>query len=486
MTDPTYIIIGTLLALFTLIVLFIVRRPGLDPSSIKARFDSLEKGLERVERSMNEQISRIREDAVSDARKTREEMAGSLGAMRETLEKRFIALQADSGRRLDQIRVDSGIRSEQQRREITAALKAFNDSNLKGITGVASLQKGQLETFSSQLAKLTESNEKKMESLRAAIDEKLKLIQEDNNKQLNRIRETVDEKLQGTLEKRLGESFRHVSERLELVHKGLGEMQTLATGVGDLKRVLTNVKTRGGWGEVQLEMLLEQMLTPDQYEKNVKVDENSDEMVEFAIRLPGGGNGDNRPVLLPIDSKFPLEDYQRLVEAQEKSNMDTAEKSARMLESRIKSCAREISEKYLSPPRTTHFGIMFLPTEGLYAEVLRRPGLVDNLQRDWRVVIAGPTTFAALLNSLQMGFRTLAVQKRSSEVWELLGSVKKEFGKFGDVLEGIKKKLEQASTHMDKAATRSRAIERRLRHVQDLPDEEASGLLRKKAGQLKE
>ena len=272
--------------------------------------------------------------------------------------------------------------------------------------------------------------------------------------------------------------FKQVSERLEQVHKGLGEMQALATGVGDLKRVLTNVKTRGVWGEIQLETLLEQILTPDQFERDVQTRENSAEAVEFAIRLPGRGDGDGSEVVwLPIDAKFPMEDYQRLVEAQENCDPAAAEQAGKMLSATIKNCAKTICEKYLNPPATTDFGIMFLPTEGLYAEVIRRTWLVESLQRECRVIVAGPTTLAALLNSLQMGFRTLAIQKRSSEVWKLLGAVKTEFGKFGTTLEGVKKKLDQASNTMDDAAKRSRAIERKLRNVQELPSEEAEVLL---------
>jgi len=258
----------------------------------------------------------------------------------------------------------------------------------------------------------------------------------------------------------------------------LGEMQALATGVGDLKRVLTNVKTRGMWGEIQLETLLEQILTPEQYERNVQTKDNSGEVVEFAVKLPGRGEQDGREVVwLPIDAKFPIEDYQRLVDAQENGDSGSAEQAAKMLSTTIKNCAKTICDKYLNPPATTDFGIMFLPTEGLYAEVIKRTWLVESLQRECRVIVAGPTTLAALLNSLQMGFRTLAIQKRSSEVWKLLGAVKTEFGKFGTILEGVKKKLDQASNTMDDAAKRSRAIERKLRNVQELPSEEAHVLL---------
>ena len=291
------------------------------------------------------------------------------------------------------------------------------------------------------------------------------------------MRATVDEKLQSTLEKRLGESFKQVSERLEQVYKGLGEMRNLATGVGDLKKVLTNVKTRGTWGEIQLGNILEQILTPEQYAINVQTKKNSNERVEFAIKLPGQDSDKDQVVWMPIDAKFPQEDYQRLLDAQDEADKDAADKSIRNLEMRIKAEAKAIKEKYIDPPNTTDFAIMFLPVEGLYAEVLRRPGLCDILQRDYRVVVTGPTTLAALLNSLQMGFRTLAIEKRSSEVWELLGVVKTEFGKFGDVLSKTKKKLQEASNTINKAEVRTRAIERKLREVQEIPQDDQPELL---------
>lgn len=400
-----------------------------------------------------------------------------ISAMRETIEQRLSSLMTETGMKLDRMREETGANAKQQRDEMTQSLRGFNESVIKGMTDMGGLLKGQMEAFSGQIQKLTVSNEHKLESVRTTVEGRLKEIQEDNSRQLDRMRATVDEKLQGTLERRLGESFKQVSERLEQVHKGLGEMQTLASGVGDLKKALTNVKTRGGWGEIQLEALLEEILAPEQFERNVRMNEASGEVVEFAIKLPGRGDGDKDAVWLPIDAKFPIEDYQRLVEAQERADMEALEASSKMLMSRIKGCARDICEKYICPPRTTDFGIMFLPTEGLYAEVVRRSGLVESIQRECRVVIAGPTTFAALLNSLQMGFRTLAIQKRSSEVWKLLGAVKTEFGKFGDVLDGVKKKLEQATNTMDGAARRSRAIERKLRSVQELPPGEAQLLL---------
>src|SRR5881398_437570 len=308
---------------------------------------------------------------------------------------------------------------------------------------------------------------KSLEGVRAIVDVRLKELQQDNAKQIDKMRATVDEKLQGTLEKRLGESFKLVSDRLEQVHKGLGAMQQLASDVGGLQKVLSNVKTRGGWGEVQLGSLLEQILTADQFARNVKTREEASDYVEFAIKLPGDENG--APVWLPIDAKFPTEDYYRLIAAQEKGDVVAIDDAMKSLETQLKKSAKDICQKYINPPRTTDFALMFLPTEGLYAEAIRRVGLVEQVQRDCRVVFAGPTTLAALLNSLQMGFRTLAIQKRSSEVWNLLAGVKTEFAKFGDALSKVKDKLDQASSDMDKVAVRSRAITKKLRDVEELP-----------------
>jgi len=308
---------------------------------------------------------------------------------------------------------------------------------------------------------------KSLESVRSTVDLRLKELQEDNSKQIDKMRATVDEKLQGTLEKRLGESFKLVSDRLEQVHQGLGAMQQLASDVGGLQKVLSNVKMRGGWGEVQLGALLEQLLTPEQFARNVKTREESADHVEFAIKLPGDENG--APVWLPIDAKFPTEDYQRLIAAQEKGDANAVEESMKSLETQLRRSAKDICQKYINPPRTTDFALMFLPTEGLYAEAIRRVGLVEQVQRDCRVVFAGPTTLAALLNSLQMGFRTLAIQRRSSEVWNLLAGVKTEFGKFGEALSGVKEKLDQAARKMEDVDVRSRAITRKLRDVEELP-----------------
>jgi DNA recombination protein RmuC len=326
------------------------------------------------------------------------------------------------------------------------------------------------------LSALTESNAQRMLEVRATLEARIKDLQADNGARLEEMRKTVDEKLHATLETRLTESFRQVSERLEKVHQGLGEMQQLAIGVGDLKRVLTNVKTRGTWGEVQLEMLLEQVLTVDQYAKNVETVAGSGARVEFAIKLPGQVEG-GAPLWLPIDAKFPKEQYERLIEAAERADADGVAQGGRELERAVRLEAKTICEKYVSPPQTTDFAILFLPTEGLYAEVMRRPGLADDLQRSLRVSIAGPSTLAAILNSLQMGFRTLALEKRSSEVWQVLGAVKTEFGKFGDVLQQTRATLEKAAKNIENAEVRSRQMARKLKSVEALPSEAAQLML---------
>jgi DNA recombination protein RmuC len=318
-------------------------------------------------------------------------------------------------------------------------------------------------TAKTQREELTKS----LEGVRSIVDLRLKQLQEDNAKQIDKMRATVDEKLQGTLEKRLGESFKLVSDRLEQVHQGLGAMQQLASDVGGLQRVLTNVKTRGGWSEWQLAVLLEEMLTPEQFAKNMKTRDDTDERVEFAIKLPGDENG--APVWLPIDAKFPMEHYERLTVAQENGDPTAVEAAMKTLETQLKRCAKDICEKYINPPKTTDFALLFLPSEGLYAEAIRRVGLVQNVQRDCRVTFVGPTTLAALLNSLQMGFRTLAIQKRSSEVWNLLATVKTEFGKFGEALSAVKEKIDQASRKMEDVDVRSRVITKKLRDVEELP-----------------
>jgi DNA recombination protein RmuC len=350
------------------------------------------------------------------------------------------------------LRTEAQTQAQQERTELSQLIKSFEDS------------------MQMRLSELTLSNEKKIESVRLIIDEKLKQIQDDNTRQLDRIRETVDEKLQSTLEKRLGESFKQVSERLELVHQGLGDMRNLAAGVGDLKKVLTNVKARGTWGEVQLGALLEEILSPEQYLKNVRINEKTSDFVEFAIKLPGQIDLPEDAVLIPVDAKFPVEDYQRLLDAQERADVASADDAVRQLETSVKKAARDISQKYIMPPKTTDFGIMFLPSEGLYAEVIRRTALISLLQREYHIVVSGPSTFAAFLNSLQMGFRTLAIQKRSGEVWKVLGEVKTAFGRFGDSLDAVRKKLEQAASSVEDAQKKTRTLSGKLKAVEAMPD----------------
>ena len=435
MTSPLfYLLLIVTLASLILLALVLARLSRVASSaSLDVRIDALERQLERLERMLRDELARNREEAQESARRAREESTSLIGAL--------------------------------------------GDSLLKRMSEIAGLQKNQLDIFAGQLKTMTASNEGRLDKLRETVEDRLRLIQEDNARKLEQMRATVDEKLHDTLEKRLGESFKLVSERLELVQRGLGEMQSLASGVGDLKKVLSNVKIRGTFGEVQLASLLEQILAPGQYETNVESKKGSGQRVEFALRLPGRDGTAEGIVWLPLDAKFPQEDYLRLVEAQESADAVAAEEAARQLERTVKEMAKAIRDKYLDPPHTTDFGIMFLPTEGLYAEVLRRPGLAETLQRDCKVLAAGPTTLAALLNSLQMGFRTLAIEKRSSEVWTLLGAVRTEFSKFGVVLEKTSKKLQEAGNHIDQAAIRTRAIERRLRDVQELPQGEAEALL---------
>lgn len=366
-------------------------------------------------------------------------------------------------------REETAQNSKLVREEVGNSIKLMGDQLSNRIRDISERQKDQLELVENRLKSLTKTNEDKFDKLNNQVSKQLSEILEKNEKKLEEMRVTVDEKLHSTLEKRLGESFKLVSDRLELVHKGLGEMQTLAIGVGDLKKVLTNVKDRGTWGEIQLGNLLENILTTDQYAKNVKTKKGSSALVEFAIKLPGQGKLKEDIVWLPIDAKFPLENYQRLVNARENADLPLIEENTKKLERSIKDAAKDISSKYLDPPNTTDFAFMFLPIESLYAEVLRIPGLFDSIQREYKITIAGPSNFVAVLNSLQMGFRTLVVEKRSSEVWKLLSTVKTEFSKFGDLLDNTQKKLVQASNSIGVASQKTRTIERKLRDVQELP-----------------
>src|SRR5450432_2855124 len=394
------------------LIFVLVRRARAGESELAKRLEMFDRAQERQEKMFRDEFARNREESAGSAKGQREELAG--------------------------------------------ALKNVSDTTLKSLTEISGMLRDQLDQVTGQARRLTDN-----------VDLRLKELREENTLQIEKMRATVDEKLQGTLEKRLSESFKLVSERLEQVHQGLGAMQQLASDVGGLQRVLTNVKTRGGWGEVQLGALLEQLLTADQFARNVRTREGGNEQVEFAIKLPGDQNG--VPVWLPIDAKFPVEDYYRLIAAQETSDLTATEEAMKNLETALRKSAKEICAKYINPPRTTDFALMFLPTEGLYAEAIRRVGLVEQVQRECKVVFAGPTTLAALLNSLQMGFRTLAIQERSSEVWNLLAAVKTEFGKFGEALAAVKDNLDQASRHVDHVAVRSRAITKKLRDVEELP-----------------
>lgn len=365
------------------------------------------------------------------------------------------------------------------RTELVNSLKSFESTFTHNIKDFNELQVQKFNELILRQESIRKETEEKLREIRETVEGKLNNIREDNNKKLEEMRRTVDEKLQETVEKRFNESFKLISERLEEVHKGLGEMQNLASGVGDLKKVLTNVKIRGNLGEIQLGAILEQILSPEQYVQNATVKAGSQERVEYAIKLPGKNN-DNQSLLLPIDSKFPTEDYQRLLDAYENiGNLSPKdlETVTKQFESAVRKNAKDICEKYINPPTTTDFAIMFVPTEGLYAEILRRTGLFEILQRDLKITVVGPTNLVAFLSSLQMGFKTLAIEKRSSEVWEILGAVKTEFGHFGTVLEKTKKKLEEATNVIDKAGVRSRAIERKLRTVQELPQEQSIALL---------
>jgi len=417
--------------LLQLVILWRGQRRGEDEARLQSLREAQEKGLERLERELREELARGRREDAEEAFRDREERSQSASLLAQ-------AVTTQIGQ-------------------------------------LGSLQGERLEAFARELNRFSLGLDERFERLKLTVEGRLTAIQADNASKLDEMRRTVDEKLHATLEQRLGESFKLVSDRLEQVHRGLGEMQSLAAGVGDLKRVLSNVKTRGTWGEVQLSALLEQLLTAEQFSANVATRPGSNERVDFAIRLPGKGDG--AAVWLPIDAKFPVEDYLRLMDAQERGDPVLVEEAGRAIELRLKNEARSIRDKYVAPPHTTDFALLYLPTEGLYAEALRRPGLADTLQRDWRVSLTGPTTLAAMLNSLQMGFRTLAIEQRSAEVWAVLGAVKTEFGKFGEALAHTRKKLDEASNSISKAETRTRQLSRKLREVEALPAGDSEQLI---------
>ena len=452
------------LVALTLLLQLVVLLRGRGDAGLSAKLDTLKDDSARVERTLREEQRAGREELQQGFDRFRGHLGEQLAGTSQQQAERIDGF----GQRLGLLteRTDSGLQSLAQRlaedarksrEEITLALNHFGEQQQQ------------------RLAALTADNEKRMGEVRATLEAKLGAIQQDNAAKLEQMRATVDEKLQSTLETRLGQSFQLVSDRLEAVQRGLGEMQNLAIGVGDLKRVLSNVKRRGILGEVQLGGLLEDLLTTEQYASNVATVPGSSERVEYAIRMPGQEDGEN--VYLPIDSKFPVEDYQRLLEAQDAADAEAAALAGRALENRVREEAKRIKSKYVAAPHTTDFAVLFLPTEGLYAEVLRRPGLFESLQRDHRVMVAGPTTLSALLNSLQMGFRTLAIAKRSSEVWKLLGAVKSEFGKFGLVLEKAERQLNTVSKSISEAGKKTKTIERKLRGVESLSSDTTEDLL---------
>ena len=414
-------------------------------AALKAQQSASQSANERTERELRREIS-------ESSRGGRQEITQSLATFQQTL-----VAQSFDATRTQNTQID-----------------AFGQQ-------LALLQKTLSDTLTNQVSALSEANARRLSELRQTLETQLAQLQTTNAAKLDEMRATVDEKLQTTLQTRLGESFKQVADRLEQVHKGLGEMQTLAQGVGDLKHLLTNVKTRGIFGEAQLAALLEQVFVPDQYAAQIATRPGNKNVVDFAIKLPGKAD-DGAPLWLPIDAKFPNEDYERLLDAQGRADVAAAEAAGKALEARIRLEAKSIAEKYIEPPFTTDFAILFLPTEGLYAEVLRRPGLMEVLQREHRITLAGPTTLLAMLSSLQMGFRTLALEKRSSEVWQVLGAVKNEFGKFGEVLAKVKTQAQTVLNTIDSAATRSRAMDRALRKVDALPDAQSQALLPQERG----
>ena len=436
----------SVLLLLTLLVLQLRARPD-GSKNVSIELASLASANERLERELRTEVQ-------TSARGTRAELTQGLSLFQQALLVQSGDVARTQNEQIDSFRMQLGAMQQQ----VSEALQRFSDG------------------LNEQLRLVSEGNERKLGEVRLVVEQRLTALQEGNEKKLDQMRATVDEKLQATLETRLGESFKQVADRLEQVHKGLGEMQSLAQGVGDLKHLLTNVKTRGIFGEAQLAALLEQVFTVDQYAAQIATRPGGKNTVDFAIKLPGRSDS-GEPLWLPIDAKFPNEDYERLLDAQQRADAASADVAGTALELRIRLEAKSISEKYIEPPYTTDFAILFLPTEGLYAEVLRRPGLMESLQRDHRVVLAGPTTLLAMLNSLQMGFRTLALEKRSSEVWQVLGAVKTEFGKFGDVLAKVKSQTETVLNTLNSAEQRSRVMGKALRQVEALPEVESARLI---------
>lgn len=492
------ILVITILALTIFNIVFqITRKGGSASGDISERLFKIENDLAKLDPLMRDEFSRSRSENNVAFKENREELNASFKTLGETLSKTVTDLSNIQKNQFEAFsnQLNQLVKSfdektqnlqellektsRENRIEQTNSLKSFEEKFTVNVKEFNELQKQKFDELSLKQEQIKKDTEDKLKEIRETVEQKLKSMQEDNSVKLEEMRKVVDEKLQETVEKRFNESFKLISDRLEQVHKGLGEMQTLASGVGDLKKVLMNVKTRGNLGEIQLGAILEQILSTEQYQKNAAVKEGSQERVEFVIKLPGKDNNDNS-LLLPIDSKFPTEDYQRLQEAYDKiseASPQEIEAISKQFENSVKKNAKDIREKYINPPVTTDFAIMFVPTEGLYAEILRRTGLFEALQREFKITVVGPTNLVAFLSSLQMGFRTLAIEKRSSEVWEVLGAVKTEFGNFGTILEKTKKKLEEATNVIDKAGTRSRAIERKLRNVEKLPENKSKSIL---------
>lgn len=472
---------------------------GREVAELTEQSRALKTMMEGLERTMRQEASSGRTEAATSAKDLREEVArtlsGMLSQMRETLDQlgklQQSGLEGFGGRlasSVTELKGDVGTTlrtaGETQSKSIEAmkvdqraATAEFRESVQNALIAMTGEQTRRFEDFSKRIGELTLQQERAAQDLRNTVMGQLGAIQKDNEAKLDQIRITVDEKLNSTLNQRLGESFKQVSEQLNNLHAGLGQMQALSAGVTDLKRVMTNVKSRGTWGEFQLANLLSQVLTPDQYVANFRCNEKSQELVEFAVRLPGKSDDGNDPVWVPIDSKFPTADYERLIAASEAADAEEVARAANALEKRVYDQAKSISTKYLNPPRTTDWGILFLPTEGLYAEVLRRPGVVETLHNECRVMVAGPTTLAVMLNAFQMGFRTMAIQKKSGEVWKTLGAVKSQFVMFRELLDKAKKNLEKASGDLDDASHRTKQIEKKLRKAEELPVGEAERLL---------
>ncbi|MCR4421211.1 MAG: DNA recombination protein RmuC [Exilispira sp.] len=493
-----------LVSIFLIIIniIFTLTKKATNNNDLNSKLIKIDSEVLRIDPLIRDELARNRDQNQKDFKETREELSNSFKILGDSLTKTLTDLSniqknlfdSFSKQLVDLTKLyDEKMRSFQEqldksskdnRVELTNSLKSFEDKFSQNIKDFNELQRQKFDDLINRQEGIKKEIEEKLKEIREIVEIKLMNIQEDNSKKLEEMRKTVDEKLQETVDKRFNESFKLISERLEQVHKGLGEMQTLASNVGDLKKVLTNIKTRGNLGEIQLGAILEQFLSPEQYIKNAIVKEGSQERVEFVIKLPGKTD-DSKPILLPIDSKFPLETYYKLIEIYNNygstsygnNQQNEIEKITGQFVSTVKKFAKDIKEKYINPPITTDFAIMFVPTEGLYAEILRQSGLFEFLQREYKVTVVGPTNLVAFLSSLQIGFKTLAIEKRSSEIWEILGGVKTEFGNFGEILEKTKKKLQEATNEIDQAGVRSRAIEKKLEKVQELPKEKATILL---------